>query len=506
MRLTNIAKQAAGPRRQVLLLVLLCLVAFFINNGALRPDIMETRNLQTAREMVDGGNWLVPRMNGEYRLEKPPLPTWAAAVAQILAPDSLPLQRTMSGLAGCLLVIFFYLLALKLAAETAKPRQYAFISSIILITCYQIILQARTATWDIYCHAFMMGGIYYLWRGFYENKAIWRNFVLAGTFTGLSFLSKGPVSLYALLLPWIIAAVIMRRPSMKGRRLPLAVMIVIAVVLSSWWYVMIITLHPEAASYVIHKETGSWQNHNVRPWYYYWRFFTETGIWTPLMLAALIFPVWRKRLGVLRSPYTLALLWTALQLVLLSLMPEKKMRYLLPMMMPCSYTMGFLIVYWCGGKFRKAALRVVMGVALLFAAAEIFAMPVVAKMFSNPDYKSISATRHMPQLKNLNFYSNQNEQLRIEIVYAAARIIGKLNYQAPDINSQLRERVPCVLLSHKPLAEELPAEAFQGIDTVYVGKYNDSNRSKHSKHGSDNNFIYNVTLLKPKADGSKQDK
>ena len=107
MSFDGLRLQATGPRRAVLLLALLCFVAFFVNNGFLRPDIMETRNLETAREMVEGGNWLVPRMNGEYRLEKPPLPTWIAAAAQAVAPDNLEVQRTMSGLAGCMLVVFF---------------------------------------------------------------------------------------------------------------------------------------------------------------------------------------------------------------------------------------------------------------------------------------------------------------------------------------------------------------------------------------------------------------
>ena len=325
MSIDGLQTQAARSQRAILLLALLCFAAFFVNNGSLRPDIMETRNLETAREMVESGNWLVPTMNGEFRLEKPPLPTWIAAVAQLIAPDNLNVQRTMSGLAGCMLVVFFYLFGLRVT----RRHTYAFLSTIMLITCYQIILQARTATWDIYCHAFMMGGIYFLWRGLYTKPNVWRNMLLAGVMIGLSFMSKGPVSLYALLLPWIITAIVMKRPQMKGRKLPLAVMIVLAVVISSWWYLTIIATQPEAAQYVIHKETRAWKNHNVRPWFYYWRFFTETGIWTPLMLVALIFPVWRKRLNVMRNPYTAALLWTILQLVLLSLMPEKKMRYLL---------------------------------------------------------------------------------------------------------------------------------------------------------------------------------
>lgn len=59
---------------------------------------MEARNMVTAREMVHDGNWLVPTMNGDLRLEKPPLPTWLTAVAEMISPDNLALQRAMAGL------------------------------------------------------------------------------------------------------------------------------------------------------------------------------------------------------------------------------------------------------------------------------------------------------------------------------------------------------------------------------------------------------------------------
>lgn len=60
----------------------------FINNRVVVPDIMEARNMVTAREMVHDGNWLVPTMNGDLRLEKPPLPTWLTAVAEMISPDN----------------------------------------------------------------------------------------------------------------------------------------------------------------------------------------------------------------------------------------------------------------------------------------------------------------------------------------------------------------------------------------------------------------------------------
>ena len=93
----------------IFVLVAVAFFAFFVNNNSIQPDIMECRNIVTAREMVYDGHWIKTTLNGEPRFEKPPLPTWLAAVAEIVAPDSVPAQRMMSGLAATMMVIFFYL-------------------------------------------------------------------------------------------------------------------------------------------------------------------------------------------------------------------------------------------------------------------------------------------------------------------------------------------------------------------------------------------------------------
>lgn len=53
----------------ILFLIVICYFSFFINNQLIFADIMESRNLVTAREITEEGNWLVPTMNGELRLE-----------------------------------------------------------------------------------------------------------------------------------------------------------------------------------------------------------------------------------------------------------------------------------------------------------------------------------------------------------------------------------------------------------------------------------------------------
>ncbi len=91
-------------------ILLVCFVTFFVHNDAIPADLMESRNLVTAREMVNTGNYLIPTMNGELRLEKPPLPTWIAAVIEQAFPHNLAAQRSAAGVAATIMVFFLFLL------------------------------------------------------------------------------------------------------------------------------------------------------------------------------------------------------------------------------------------------------------------------------------------------------------------------------------------------------------------------------------------------------------
>ncbi len=534
------------------LLMIVCFFAFFINNGVIHTDIMESRNIVTAREMVYDGHWLVPTMNGDLRLEKPPLPTWIAAAAEMVSPDDMTAQRAMAGLAATLLVLFFY----GFVKTSTRSANQALIASLVLCTSYNLILMGRTASWDVYCHAFMMGAIFFLFKALRQDGAQWGNFLGAGLFLGLSFMGKGPVSFYALLLPFLLSYLIFMRRSLRGKGLPICVMILLCLLVGSWWYVYIYFFHAEEAQYVLHKESTAWVERNVRPWYYYGTFFLETGAWALMVLTALLVPYWSVRTK--RREYLFALCWMLLLVVCLSCFPEKKNRYLLPVLIPAAYTVSFLftvwieqakaqrmdatgrglyyanaglmtlivallpvaaylflyraeiislntlifltVAFWALAAFMVTALtrvrpwRFLSGVVLLFVFAEIFCLSYVGGLVNNPDFKSISATRDIESLKPLPFYSVAGEELRIEIIYEANKKIRPL-----DVNdtAAVLNALPCALLTHGRVGEELPASLLNRIDTVWVDCYDNNRRPKNTRRYNDK-FLYNVTILKLK--------
>jgi 4-amino-4-deoxy-L-arabinose transferase-like glycosyltransferase len=292
--------------------------------------------------MVTDDNWLLTTMNGEPRYEKPPLPTWLAAIAGMLFSfDNLTALRIPSAIITLILVLFSY----RLGIYFLKDKKQAFISSLILASSFYVVFAGRNGTWDIFAHSFMMIGIYYIFQFFSSDEKIWRNALLAGTFIGISFMSKGPVSHFALFLPFVIAySIVYKYSNFKKKWLPLIGLLIVATVISIWWPYYISVMDGETAKAIAEKETTAWKDRNVRPFYYYWSFFVQSGAWTVVAFVSLLYPYLKSRVENLKA-YKFSLFWTLAAVVLLSLIPEKKSRYLLPVLIPLAFTTSFFISY-----------------------------------------------------------------------------------------------------------------------------------------------------------------
>ena len=82
---------AAGPtgtrmsrEPQLWLLVLLCAGAYLPRLDYLTIRGEETRRARVAYEMLESGDWIVPRQQGEVYLSRPPLGNWLIALVGII--------------------------------------------------------------------------------------------------------------------------------------------------------------------------------------------------------------------------------------------------------------------------------------------------------------------------------------------------------------------------------------------------------------------------------------
>ncbi len=325
-----------------LLLLLLWIFVFVVNLDVLIINIMEARNFITAREMIQDGHWVLTTLNGEPRYQKPPLPTWLTAVsALIFGLKNIFFLRLPAALSALVLLIYAYKFSIKISLN----KRYAFNSVLILSTSFYIVFAGRNGQWDIFTHAFMMVSIYYLYLLLTSKNAVYKYSLLSGLFFGFSFMSKGPVSLYALWLPFLLSlSVVYKFNDLKNKVLPLSIFVITGALVSGWWHWYVYLYDAQAALKITQKEASNWSNYNVRPFYYYWSFFTQSGIWTIPAFIGLLYPYLKNRVFD-KKMYRFTFLWTLISVVLLSLIPEKKSRYLLPVLIPLALNTGFYIDY-----------------------------------------------------------------------------------------------------------------------------------------------------------------
>lgn len=323
-------------------LTVLVLLMLLIHLDVPNITIMEARNFITSREMIQDNHWILTTMNGEPRYQKPPLPTWLTAISGLtFGVNSLFALRLPAALMVLFSGYFIYFLSLKLKLS----KGHSFRNSLIFVTSFYVVGIINEAPWDIFTHGFMLAALYFLFKFLKENKSGWKNAFIAAIFFGFSILSKGPVSLFAVFLPFMISyGITYKFNGFKKKIIPFIFFLMLSIVIGSWWFLYVRYADPEAFLAIATKETGNWSSYNVKPFYYYWSFFTQSGLWTIPAFIGLLYPYISKRTKYKRA-YKFTFWWTIIAVVLLSTIPEKKARYLMPVLIPLALNTGFYIQY-----------------------------------------------------------------------------------------------------------------------------------------------------------------
>jgi 4-amino-4-deoxy-L-arabinose transferase-like glycosyltransferase len=360
--------EASSGSFLVLAAVLICV---FVNSDLPSVNNMEARNYVTAREILQDGSWLLPTMNGEPRIAKPPLPTWiTAAFMRFSGTDAnLAVNRVPAGIAGAMLALFTFLLVLRITGD----RGLAVTTVLVLVTGYLFLWSARRNFWDIYAHAAMAGAVWAMVETFARRENRGRYLLLFTLLMAASFLSKGPVALWALFIPFLAAhGLAGGTTDLRANACGLLFGIGIAALLSASWPLYVYLNTPHDAVSVAVKESSNWFTYHVEaPWYYLQDLHWVTGLWLFFLLYAIVAPFvekdWKKE-------EKLFVLWFLVTLVLLSVIPEKKIRYLLPAVVPGAAASAVAIhrLRQSGGRAWKLVYGpfcIVSGIAFLGAAA-----------------------------------------------------------------------------------------------------------------------------------------
>jgi len=342
--------------RAALALVAGCLVLYLPLLAC--ADLWESgdaRYAEVAREMAEGGDWLVPHLNGEVYPDKPPLYFWAAAAtAKALGEVSEFAVRLPSALASTALVLLTFFLGRRLF-----DRRAGFFAGAVLATSHLFLERAIHAALDPLLALCIAGSlaIHERARGAWRPAAA----LALGALSGLATLTKGPV--VGLLLPVAILAAMAWLDRRGGRRsLPalhgvLALSVAVAIPLV--WFLLAwrrpeggLTLEESVGRQALGRVLAPW-NHDQPPWYFLLAFPVDFLPWTPFL--ALAAPYVRRPSARDRDGVRFAATWLLATVVFFSLGPSKRHVYLLPAFPAAALLTGLAVARACEGGLPARA-------------------------------------------------------------------------------------------------------------------------------------------------------
>jgi hypothetical protein len=270
----SLPAEAVRARALVLLLVLPALLLYpCLSFRLLEPD--ESRYAEVPREMLLRGDWVVPYLQGEPYLDKPPLLYWLVMASYSLCGVHDWAARLVPALAvhGC--VLLTYLFGRRLLAERA-----AWWGALLLGLAPGFLSMGRLLILDGLLALTATLALFAAFEALRGDRLRWTWWLLAAAACGLGVLVKGPVALLLLAPPlWLY-----RRLGGRGcavSRGALAGFVLVVLLAALPWYVGVCRRVPAFATYFF------WE-HNVQ------RFLAPgvhvRGVWFygPVLLLALL--------------------------------------------------------------------------------------------------------------------------------------------------------------------------------------------------------------------------
>jgi len=355
------------------------------------------RYAEAAKEMVQSGDWVVPRYNGEIYLHKPPLFFWLIALPSKIYGSVTPfLARLPSAFFAWIGGIVVYLWGRKIWGG----ERYGLISAGVLISSYLYFWQGRIARTDMVFSVLILLSLYFFYLRYHEDtsdspssppspvkrlcrnsvhgsrasprtdydmlkinhlavrpesrpggiegrmanydtvskgRGRYRNYLL----TGLSFLSmglagitKGPVGLLLPLSAIVLFLLVKRELRLLIRRDFLSGYFMMTLVLGAW-------LVPFLSHVGWDKALEVWQETKIltrqEPFYLYgYRIWIDFAPWS-LFLPSLFIYYWRKERN---QDEKFLILWFFGLFFFLTLFPFRASKYLLPAFPALALLMG----------------------------------------------------------------------------------------------------------------------------------------------------------------------
>lgn len=324
----------------ILLLVSAVVFGFKVGEQDFWGSHWEARRAEVSREMVVSGNWLIPYLNGDPFVTKPPLYYWATALAFSVTGkfDELG-ARLPSIISAALGVLVTYLWACSLFS-----RRTGLFAGLILATNFLYNWMARTAACDMMLTLFTTTSLccftlgyqrrketYILWGQPRKAATLW--YLLSAVCMGLGNLAKSPIGIAVPFLAIAGFILITRDWKLIAETKPWwGGVIFLLIVLP--WFILVYQKVPDFLD-VLHQETLFRYTHpmespNYRPFYYY---IPKLGAFAPwiIFLPGVIVSLFSRKPKTRSTSHIFLIIAFLTTFLLFSSVSSKRDYYLLPL-------------------------------------------------------------------------------------------------------------------------------------------------------------------------------
>ena len=321
-------------KKGLLIVVSVAIFTIFFGIGGvplLDPD--EPVYAETAREMIQFGDFLSPRIFGEYWYDKPPMYYWLVALAQLIFGDNEFAARFPAALMATGTVVMVYFSGTKLFNERA-----GFWSALVLASSIQFFYMGKAAVTDTTLLFFMTGAILS-----FMHERYWLMYVCMAFAT----VTKGPIGI---VFP---GAIIFIYLLVMGRLREILSMHVIRGLLlyfliASPWYYAMYTVHgmPFIETFLgfhnVTRFTTPEHASRVTFWYYFPVVILGMFPWIGILFQSIKASISESRIDDMKKLMLLHI-WWGFVFLFFTVCKTKLTSYVLPMWPPMAMVIGWNI-------------------------------------------------------------------------------------------------------------------------------------------------------------------
>jgi 4-amino-4-deoxy-L-arabinose transferase-like glycosyltransferase len=404
----------------------------------------EARYALLARNMVERGHWLVPHIDGEVHMEKPPLFMWAIALLSLIPGDvtelTAALPAAVSGIAGVGVTFLF--------GQRLFGRLGGLLSALVLATTCGYFWLARAVLADMTMTFFIVCSAWAFWSAIETSGSDRRAMIACYACLGLALSAKGPAGLTPLLA---FAAFLVTDDGWRALsrlRLPMGIAI-IALIASPWAIAFAVQ---QDASYLQTVLRDDYLGPHVARWAGVRELFFAAGPlglkflpWSLFVPAAVWFGC-RDADAATRRKFRFLTCWALVYVVVITIMTHKRERYLLPVYPALALMVGWLWQRWLVSSEPRAlrvhgwiwsALATAAGIALVLPlrlrTEEAILLP------SSPTLKMVAATT-IVLAGAAGLWAASTSRTRIAFAIMALTTASMLTYEAWTLGRRHNER------------------------------------------------------------------